>query len=163
MATEDNWVTVRNGSVFPQQQGCIRALGIPGINHHCVCDPDAYIALWLRPDGEVVFGCAWSEVGFIKAQFPWDGEVVTGEEADRYRILKCSNDTPNRYHWVQASQANEHSLLYVGEYTPALVLKGNKAIVGKACWDRKMAWTCEGGESCYQGGNFSDCYLLAKE
>uniref|UniRef100_A0A914WIB3 Uncharacterized protein n=1 Tax=Plectus sambesii TaxID=2011161 RepID=A0A914WIB3_9BILA len=164
MATEDMWVTVRPGDPFPEQQKCIRALGVPGLDQEAVSHPDSYIALWLRPDGEAVCGTAWNEGGIVKARFTWDGKQFTGEETNGFRILKYCEHDSDKYHWVRAKEANEHALLYIGEYVPAVVVCGKDAAIGKANWQRKMVWTCENNcESCHQDEEFSNCFLLAKE
>uniref|UniRef100_A0A914W0A2 Uncharacterized protein n=1 Tax=Plectus sambesii TaxID=2011161 RepID=A0A914W0A2_9BILA len=161
-ASEDMWVTVRHGETFPQDQHCIRAFGIPKLGEQGLCDP--YIALWVRGDGEAVFGCAWNEHGNVKARFTWDGKMFTGEQTDGFRILKCCDRDSDKYHWVQAKAANESTLLYSGEYTPAMIVNGDHSTVGKASWKRKVVWVCEDGkeESC-RGDKFQDCYLLAKK
>ncbi len=46
MATEEHWVTVRYGDAFPEKQGCIRAMGIPGFPQQTISNQDYYIALW---------------------------------------------------------------------------------------------------------------------
>ena len=46
---------------------------------------------------------------------------------------------------IEAVQVNKDQLVYCGEYLPAVVQCRGKEILGKAHWDRRLAWTsCHG-------------------
>lgn len=164
MADED-WAVVYPDGDFPK--GAVRAMsrGLKCDDDPNVCD--SYVALWIRDDGEAVFGRAWNEGGKMKASFPWGGREVREDETRGVRILtyigpKSSHD--HKYKWVRAKDANPDQLVYSGEYLPAVVeFENGDEILGKANWNRRMAWSsCHGKENVHEGNAFDNAHLLVK-
>lgn len=90
--------------------GAVRALGrglLSGGEAELV---DSFVALWIRDDGEAVFGRAWAEGGRLRASFPWGGKEVRESDTRGVRVLTYIGpkaDHDHKYKWVRAKEVGQ--------------------------------------------------------
>jgi len=173
--SETVWEAVHSLQTCPKAM--VRALG-RGLLNEDHYETDSYVALWVREDGENVFGRAWcDEDGKIRAAFAWGRKEIRGTETDGYRVLTYIGPfSKNKfaYRWVSAktiadpNKSPNASDLVTGDQglnSPAVVIAADGTEhLGNANWGLKIARTARFGKGILTTGkDFDNVYLLVKD
>jgi len=158
-------------------KGMVRAMG-RGLWNEDNAETNSWVVLWIREDGENVFGRAWcDENGKIRAAFAYGGEEVRGTETQGYSVLTYVGSFSKdkfRYRWVKVKQVanaatppNKGDLVTGtrGENTPVVVVsKDGQEHLGNANFDLKIARTALlGREVVTTGAEFDESYVLVRD
>jgi len=173
--TETDWQVVHALETCPKAM--VRALG-RGLLNEDHYETDSYVALWIREDGENVFGRAWCDVdGKIRAAFAWGRREVRGTEIGAYRVLTyIGSFAKNKfsYRWVKATTIGNPNTppnvsdIVTGDQglnSPAVVIaKDGTEHLGNANWSLKIARTARLGKGILTTGkDFDNVYILVKD
>jgi len=158
-------------------KGMVRAMG-RGLWNEDNFETNSWVALWVREDGENVFGRAWcDEDGKIRSAFAWGRKEVRGVDVGAYRVLTYIGPfSKNKfsYRWVKATTIGNpntppHASDLVtgdkGENSPAVVVgEDGQEHLGNANWDLRIARTARLGKGILTTGkDFDSVYLLVRD